>query len=655
MRLDPRSESRFAEKDGQSAKTGGGGRKQLVGQRVRKGEPGGAVISRLNTADLNCNELWARRPEHFVADTLTFWLTPALSFSATPGLCSTRSFLYYFHMPYFLGVVCYGWHESAAVLIRDGKVIAAAEEERFTRKKFDSNFPDNAIEFCLKRANIQINDIAAIGYGFDPRRKPFHKALHLVRHFPKSLNLLTSRGDLLKKMNSIEQDFRRIGFTGKIIRLNHHLCHAASTFLVSPFENSAILTIDGAGDWEASWWGVGSEHKITELGRMYWPLSLGHVYAAFTEYLGFQPFSDEYRVMGLAPYGKATMVREMEKIFWPTSDGYAINFDYFNYPTGHFPRFGRKIEEVFGPSLKNSENQFSEHYRNVAASLQAQLEVVILHLARLATERAGSKKLCLAGGVAMNCVANGRLIAEKIVDDIYVPPCASDCGVALGAAYLAQQIVGGDNTRSLLGTALLGPDYTEAEIQKALCEKRVQFEKVYNPSQTAAELLADGKVIGWFQGRMEFGQRALGARSILADPRKAEMKEIINAKVKFREFFRPFAPSVLQERASEFFVYPKPIPFMTEVCPVREEKKTIIPAVTHCDGTARVQTVSAESNAPYYELIQHFGKLTGVPVVLNTSFNVKGQPIVNTPLEAIETFQKTDIDALVCGAFLVTK
>lgn len=559
-------------------------------------------------------------------------------------------------MPYVLGVICYGWHEAAAALLHDGRIIAAAEEERFSRKKFDSSFPAQTIDFCLRQARIGVTDLQAIGYAFSPRRKPLHKAFHMLKHFPRSLNLVTSRGDLFKKMNHIEQEMReRLGFAGPIHRLNHHHCHAASAFLVSPFEDAAILAIDGAGDWEATWWGCGEGNQLTELGRLYWPLSLGHVYAAFTEYLGFQSFSDEYRVMGLAPYGKPAMLREMEKLFWPTASGYDIDFSYFNFPTGHFPRYGQKVIDVFGPALHNSENQFSEHYRNIAASLQAQVELVICNLARIATQAARSKRICLAGGVSMNCVANGRLIADRIVDDIYVPPCASDCGAALGAAFLSQQRLTGEIRRQVLDTALLGPEYGHAEIEAAVRRRSLSPRTIQNAPCVAAELLAQGKVIGWFQGRMEFGQRALGARSILADPRKAEMKEIINAKVKFREFFRPFAPAVTEERAAEFFIYPKPVPFMTEVCPVREEKKSVIPAVTHVDGTARLQTVSRTSNPLFHDLIHRFGELTGVPVVLNTSFNVKGEPIVNTPDEAVNTFLKTDIDALVAGDLLVLK
>ena len=559
-------------------------------------------------------------------------------------------------MSYALGIICYGWHEAAAVLVNDGHVVAAAEEERFTRKKFDSSFPERAIAFCLKRAGIQSKDLAAIGYGFDPRRKLFQKVVHLARYFPGAIHLFMSRREILQRMNGFEKTLReKTNFTGPVYRLNHHLCHAASTFFSSPFAEATILTLDGVGDWEACWWGRGRGHQIEELGTIDWPLSLGHIYAAFTEFLGFQAFSDEYRVMGLAPYGKPTLTKEMAKLFWPTEKGYDVDFNYFGFSTGKIPRYSAKLVEKFGPPLRGNEIEIPESYRNLAASLQAQIEIVISHLARLAVAQTGVKKLCLAGGVAMNCVANGKLLSEKIADEIYVPSCASDAGVALGAAFLAHLKSTGGLRREVLSTALLGPDYSDAEIQAAICAHKLPFEKIENPSACAAELLSQGKVIAWFQGRMEFGQRALGARSILANPRRAEMKDIINAKVKFREPFRPFAPSVLEENANDFFHCTSKVPFMTEVYDVREEKKIIIPAVTHVDGTARLQTVSKSVNPLYWNLIKQFGERTGVPVVLNTSFNVKGQPIVNTPTEAMETFLKTDIDALICGNFLVAK
>lgn len=559
-------------------------------------------------------------------------------------------------MAYALGVICYGWHEAAAVVVKNGQVIAAAEEERFSRQKFDPGFPENAIAFCLKQAGIKANDLCAIGYGFDPRRKLPSKALHLLRHFPASMDLVTKRGPLLERMNSIAQDFRdKLLYDGKVYRLNHHLCHAASTFFASPFDQATILTLDGAGDWESCWWGRGQGTQLTELQTIDWPSSLGHIYAAFTEYLGFKPFSDEYKVMGLAPYGEPSFVDKIADIFYATDDGYQLNFDYFQFQTGKFPRYGQKMVEVFGPALEKTGNDVPEHYRNIAASLQKHLESVIFHLVKLATHAAGSRNLCLAGGVAMNSVANGKIVSQGLVDELYIPPCASDAGVALGAAYLAHLKATDNLQRAPLNTGLLGPAYDDDQIKTALDQAGLQAIAIDDPTAAAAELLAAGNVVGWFQGRLEFGQRALGSRSILADPRRAEMKDIVNSKIKFREAFRPFAPSVLEEQAKDYFDCPQSSPFMTQVYPVLAEKQATIPAVTHVDGTGRVQTVAKATNPLYWQMINQFYERTGVPVVLNTSFNVKGQPIVNTPDEAIGTFLKTDMDALVCGNWKVVK
>jgi carbamoyltransferase len=559
------------------------------------------------------------------------------------------------NVSYALGIICYGRHESAAALVEGGRVVAAAEEERFSRRKFDPDFPARSIEFCLRQAGITANDLAAVGYGFDPRRKLLAKAAHAARRFPASLSLINSGFHLARKMNGIERDLReRIGFRGQVFRFNHHLCHAASTFYTSPFDSAAILTLDGAGDWESGWWGEGLATSIREIASVDWPQSLGHVYSAFTEYLGFEPFADEYKVMGLAAYGEPLHLDAMSEIFWATEDGYRVNLDYFNFQNARPPRYGRKMIERFGAPLNSTDGDVPQGYRDIAASAQRQLERVVSHLARRVVGATGQRKLCLAGGVAMNSLANGKLLSDGIADEIYVPPCASDAGVALGAALLAELKATGRLEREELKTAALGPEYDDAQILEAATRAGLNARKVDDPARCAAQLIADGRVVGWFQGRMEFGQRALGSRSILADPRRAEMKEIVNARIKFRESFRPFAPSVLAERADEYFDYARGNFFMTRVCPVREPKREIIPAVTHVDGTARVQTVERETLPLYWNLINSFAELTGVPVVLNTSFNVKGQPIVNTPAEAVETFQQTALDALVCGGYLIT-
>jgi carbamoyltransferase len=559
-------------------------------------------------------------------------------------------------MGYALGIICYGRHEAAAVVVEGGRVVAAAEEERFSRRKFDPSFPARAIEFCLRRAGINANDLCSVGYGFDPRRKMLSKGIHAARHLPTSLRLFNSNWRLARRMNGIERDLReRVGYAGQVFRFNHHLCHAASSFYASPFERASVLTLDGVGDWESGAWGAGDGLRIAETGSIDWPLSLGHVYSAFTEYFGFEPFSDEYKVMGLAAYGEPRYTEEVEKIFWATPQGYDVDLSYFAFQRAGSHRYSRKLVERFGVALKNSGGDIPQHYRDLAASVQRQLERVISEIVRRLVSETGERRLCLAGGVAMNSLANGRLLIDGLVDELYVPPCASDAGVALGAAYLAHLKATGGLEREELKTAALGPSYDDAAILAALNAAGLSARKIDDPARATARLLADGKTVGWFQGRMEFGQRALGSRSILADPRRAAMKEIVNARIKFREPFRPFAPSVLAERAGEYFEHANSNPFMTRVCPVRPEMRDCIPAVTHVDGTARVQTVERATNRLYWNLIDSFRELTDVPVVLNTSFNVKGQPIVNTPTEAAETFLRTSLDALVCGNYLALR
>jgi carbamoyltransferase len=557
---------------------------------------------------------------------------------------------------YTLGVICYGRHESAAVVVESGRVVAACEEERFSRRKFDPDFPAHSIDFCLRQAKISASDLSAVGYGFDPRRRLFAKAAYAARRFPQSINLFTSNFRLARRMSRIERDLaEHIGYRGQVFRFNHHLCHAASTFFASPFNSAAILTLDGAGDWESAWWGKGAGTQIEASESIDWPQSLGHVYSAFTEYLGFEPFADEYKVMGLAAYGEPRYLAEMSEIFRETERGYHVDLSYFNFQSARAPRYSRKLVKLFGAPLRDVDGEVPQHYRDVAASAQRQLERIVSHLARRLVEATGERRLCLAGGVAMNSLANGKLLDEGIVDELYVPPCASDAGVALGAAYLAHLKAAGTLERTELKTAALGPEYDDAQVLEAIRARGLDARAVDDPASEAARLIAEGKIVGWFQGRMEFGQRALGSRSILADPRRAEMKEIVNARIKFREPFRPFAPSVRAERAHEYFEHADGNYFMTRVCTVRPDKREIIPAVTHVDGTARVQAVERETLPLYWKLIKSFGDLTGVPVVLNTSFNVRGQPIVNTPTEAVETFLTTALDALCCGNYLVTR
>jgi carbamoyltransferase len=557
---------------------------------------------------------------------------------------------------YALGVICYGRHESAAVLVEGGRVVAAAEEERFSRRKFDAEFPARSIDFCLSQAGIKASDLAAVGYGFDPRRRLLAKAAHVARSLPSSLAVVSHGRRLARRMTGAVEDLRaHLRFAGPVFRLNHHLCHAASTFYASPFESAAILTLDGVGDWESGSWGRGRGTAISEIGGVDWPRSLGHVYSAFTEYLGFEPFSDEYKVMGLAAYGEPRHLEAVARTFWPQPGGYGVDLSYFNFQRAGATRYSPRLVETFGPALADPDESIPQHYRDVAASVQLQLERVVAHLAREVVAATGERRLCLAGGVAMNSLANGRLLSEGVADEIFVPPCASDAGVALGAAYLAHLRATGRLERHELKTAALGPEYGDAVVVSAARERGLEALELDDPARRAAELIAAGKIVGWFQGRGEFGQRALGQRSILADPRRAEMKEVVNARIKFREPFRPFAPSVLAECAADYFLHAGANPFMTRVCPARTERRHEIPAVVHVDGTARVQTVGRADAPLYWQLIESFRELTGVPVVLNTSFNVRGEPIVNTPAEAVDTFLRTSLDALVCGRRLIKK
>ncbi len=555
-----------------------------------------------------------------------------------------------------LGLFCHQVHESAAVLVRDGKVVAAAEEERFSRKKMDSSYPRNAIDYCLKQGCISGKQLDAVGYGWAAGSRLASKASFFVRHLPKSLSMLPMMRTMSGRTGEVEGLARRhLGFDGPFLRLNHHLCHAASALFSSSFDRAAILTIDGSGEWECAWGGVGDGRRLENLWVVDWPHSLGHVYAALTEYLGFEPLFDEYKVMGLAAYGEPRYMEQIEQLFFPTPDGYRVDERFFNFHLSRRPRYGQRLVEMFGPPVGKSCEKIPERYRHIAASLQAQAERVMLHLVERLVKETGLRRLCLAGGVAMNSVANGRIVREGLVDEIYVPPCASDSGAALGAAYLAQLSLDGQTRPEPAPSALLGPEFDDSQIVQALSDRHLVFRAVEAPAETAAQLLAQGKVIGWFQGRMEFGQRALGARSILADPRRAEMKDVVNEKIKFREEFRPFAPAILAEKQTEYFEHSSPSPFMTQVYPIRQEKWEVIPAVTHVDGTGRVQTVGDESNALFRELIRCFDEMTGVPVVLNTSFNVKGEPIVNTPGEALDTFLRTDMDAVILGNHLAMK
>lgn len=588
-----------------------------------------------------------------------------------------------------LGISCY-FHDAAAALLEDGVLIAAAEEERFTRKKHDFEFPHNAIRFCLQQAKVSGKDIDYVVF-FE---KPFIKFDRLLKTalkgFPKTYWSFTQsmRTWLFDKLwikslisKSIGVDSQRILFS------EHHLSHAASSYYCSPFDEAAVLTFDGVGEWASTTMGVGRGNDLKINRELYFPHSIGLLYSAFTAFLGFEVNEGEYKVMGMAPYGSPKYVDRVWKVVRQLDDGaYWLDPQYFAFHYSTKKSYTRKLVDLFGqprdsevpfftvtsgypsyfgdrPHNFDELCRYNQHYADIAASIQLVTEELILQLARELHRQTGLKRLCLAGGVALNSVANGRILRETPFEELYVQPSAGDGGGSLGAALVAWHgALGHDGSRFIMDHAYWGQAYGSDEIQSTLDQAGVKYQYFDDESQLVDDTvgrLLEGEVLGWFQGRFEWGPRALGNRSILADPRSAEMKDVVNTKIKFREPFRPFAPSVLGERALEYFDLPDgdsemATRFMLLVVPVHEKKQETIPAVTHL-GTARIQSVHQEASPLYHKLIGRFGEATGVPILLNTSFNVRGEPIVNTPLDALHTFANSGIDTLVMGNFLVHK
>ena len=589
-----------------------------------------------------------------------------------------------------LGVSCY-FHDAAAALLRDGRLVAAAEEERFTRRKHDYEFPQHAIDFCLGAGGIRGADLDYVVFFEKPFVKFERLLLSALQTFPRSHRvfreaMITWLGDKLWIKHLIQ---KRLGVPpSKILFCEHHLSHAASAFLCSPFPEAAILTVDGVGEWTTATYGVGRGTDVTLLHEIRFPHSLGLLYSAFTAFLGFEVNEGEYKVMGMAPFGKPRYVDKVYKLIRVGQDGgFELDMDYFSFHCSAERTFNGKFEGLFGsprdpkgrfftaasgypayfgerrPSNYGELAQQNQHYADVAASIQAVTEEVLLRMARHVQQETGLTQLCLAGGVALNSVANGRILRETPFEELYVQPSAGDGGGALGAALWAYHTLLGKPREHVLEHAAWGQEYSPAEIESFLRMNQIPHTRIDDENRLLARVvdaLTVGQVVGWFQGRFEWGPRALGHRSILADPRRADMKNIVNVKIKFREPFRPFAPSVLVERAEEYFVLPEaarhyPARFMLYVVDVREDKRNVIPAVTHVDGTGRLQTVREEINPKYYRLIETFGQATGVPVVLNTSFNLKGEPIVNTPEEAFSTFAQSGMDMLVLGDYVIEK
>lgn len=590
---------------------------------------------------------------------------------------------------YILGVSCY-YHDAAAALLQDGMLVAAAEEERFSRVKHDYGFPRNAIQFCLDQAGLEGRDLDYVVFFEKPFRKFDRILMTTLQTYPQSWrvfreSMISWMIDKLWVGTTLQSE---LGISkAKVLFCEHHLSHAASAYLCSPFDEAAILTVDGVGEWATASYGVGRGNDIRLLKQTEFPHSIGLLYSAFTAFLGFEVNEGEYKVMGMAPYGVARYVDKVWKLVQPNPDGsFSLDMEYFCFHYSTKRTYSQKFVALFGeprptelqfftkesgfpkyfgapPGNYNELCDLNQHYADIAASIQQVTEELLLGMAIHLYRETGLKQLCIAGGVGLNSVANTRILKESGFDQLYIQPAAGDSGGALGAALWAYNCLLGKPRTFTMLHASWGRNNSDAEISDFLRQNDIPFRHFENDDQLldcVVERLIRGEVIGWSQGRFEWGSRALGNRSILADPRNPDMKDIVNAKIKFREPYRPFAPSVLAECAEKYFDLPQaqchhPARHMLYVVPVRENHRSSLPAVTHVDGTGRLQTVFRNQSPLYYRLIERFGQATGVPVVLNTSFNLKGQPIVNTPAQAFDTFSKCGMDNLVMERFLVEK
>tara|TARA_Y100000022_G_scaffold194324_1_gene198535 strand:- start:604 stop:2439 length:1836 start_codon:yes stop_codon:yes gene_type:complete len=589
-----------------------------------------------------------------------------------------------------LGISAF-YHDSAACVLKDGIIIAAAQEERFTRKKHDPSYPYNAVEFVLNYSNLKLNEIDQIVF-FE---KPFLKFERLLEtyvafapkgfiSFSKAMPLwirekLFQKNYLFNKLKDHDKDYNS---DENIFFSDHHLSHAASAFFPSPFNEAVVLTADGVGEWATTTVAVGKGNNLEIKKEIHFPHSLGLLYSSFTYYTGFKVNSGEYKLMGLAPYGNPIYEDKVKELVDIKSDGtFRLNQKYFNYATG-LTMTNEKFHNLFGQKPRNPKNEkITQFHMDIAASIQKVTEEIMIKLAKAIRQEYNIKNLCLAGGVALNCVANGKILQEKIFDNIWIQPAAGDAGGSLGAAlalwYIEQKNKRVVNSNDDMKGSYLGTEFDQAEIEKELISVGAHFETLQydNLINKTAEYLSNEKAIGWFQGRMEFGPRALGGRSILGDPRSDKMQKNLNLKVKYRESFRPFAPSILREDLSDWFNINVESPYMLLVADVHPDKKikmneeqdklfgidklnikrSEIPAVTHVDYSARIQTVTKETNKPYYDLIAKFKEKTGCPVIVNTSFNVRGEPIVNTPTDAFNCFMGTELDYLVIGNCILDK
>ena len=554
-----------------------------------------------------------------------------------------------------LGINYSEMHDSAACIARDGRILFAVAEERLSRLKHDARFPSLSIEACLAAAGIRADQLDFVCFGWPPAIEAMKHDLKCMATGSLPLNYVdlvsTVRRNLnhTRKQNGKKQFLARFPTKAQFRFVEHHLAHAISAYSFSGFDEAAVLVLDGRGAWEASSLWHGRDGRLEHVWTIPWPNSLGLFYAQFTQYLGFQPYSDEWKVMGLAPYGEPGI--NLRDFIIPDDNPYRVSTRLLldDKPA---PLAG--ITARLGPQ-REAEAEIDPKHKNLAFAVQDACEEAMMTLARAAVAKTGSRNICLAGGVALNSKANGKILSSGIVDRIFVQPAAGDDGVCLGAALAPYLDNGGKLPMHKMRHAYLGAENSNEEIEKALTTYKLRATRVSDPAAAAAEMLANGKILGWVQGRMEFGPRALGARSILADPRDPEMNAKVNNAVKFREWWRPFAPSMLAEEAGEYIESATDSPFMILTAQVRPEKRSVIPSVTHVDGSARPQTVERDVNPLYWRLIREFGNRTGVPVVMNTSFNLRGEPIVSTPTDAVRTFFSSGMDALVIGNFVVEK
>jgi len=561
---------------------------------------------------------------------------------------------------YILGISCY-YHDSAAVLLKDGEIVFAAQEERFTRKKQDDSLPMHAIQHALDREGITIADIDVIGFYEKPLLKFFDRLLYTYfKVWPWGLfSYQKAMQEWMTKKLWIPQNIQKeLKYKGDVLYIPHHESHAASTFYCSGFEEAAVVTVDGVGEWATTTVGRGNGKELELLEEIHFPHSLGLLYSAITYYLGFKVNSAEYKVMGLAPYGKPEYLRQMYELIDVKEDGsFALDMKYFNYEWG-LRMTGKKLERLLGEPRRKGETKLTQFHKDVAASLQQVTDEIMLKLARHAKKTTQSENLCLAGGVALNCVSNGKILRSGLFKNIFIQPAAGDAGGALGVALSIWHKKYGGERLPKMEHVFLGPEYTDAQIEEVLRTQGLPYTKFGSPEEMIphiAQLLQGSNVIGWFQGRMEFGPRSLGNRSIIADARNKDNWQKVNLKIKFRESFRPFAPTVLEEHVSEYFELDRESPYMLLVADVQEEKAAEIPAVTHVDRSARIQTIRRDQNPHYYDLIKAFEKRTRCPVIINTSFNVRGEPIVESPANAVNCFLNTYMDYLVMGNILVDK